>query len=232
MALTPELVRRVHRIVADPGPSPGFRAMRNADYGALVGRLLAGRKPGADVWLFAYGSLIWKPACAIDGQESALLRAWHRKFCLRLVRFRGTSQCPGLMMSLDHGGACRGIAQRLPAGEAEECLHQLLRREVSVKPSSHRPIWVRVETATGRRPAIAFAIDRQGPNYAGHHSPEETAAILAGACGHWGSGAEYLMRTVAHLEELGIRDHYLWTLQERVAAIIGAGQIPQAFPEN
>jgi len=220
MALSPELVARVHRHVNDTGPSPGFTSLGEADYDHLVNTLLARRDRSDDIWLFVYGSLIWKPACAIDGEMPALLRGWHRKFCLRLERYRGTREQPGLMMSLDHGGACRGVAQRLPSAHKHERLHQLVRRELSTKPFSHSPRWIRIESERGPIEAIVFAINRRGPNYSGHHSLEETALILSRACGHWGSGAEYLMHTVQHLEERGIHDRYLWALQERVAALI------------
>jgi glutathione-specific gamma-glutamylcyclotransferase len=165
---------------------------------------------------------IWRPACEVDGQRHALLRGWHRKFCLRLLRYRGSLDCPGLMMALDIGGSCRGVAQRIPAKHVEERLGQLLRRETSVKPASNMPRWVTVETDEGKQRALAFAINRKAPTYAALHSLEETADILARACGHWGSGAEYLMHTVAHLEELGIHDRYLWQLQELVAQRIKA----------
>ena len=121
------------------------------------------------------------------------------------------------MMALDIGGSCRGVAQRIPAEHVEERLDQLLRRETSVKPASNLPRWVTVETDAGRKRALAFAINRKGPTYCGPHTLEETADILAKACGHWGTGAEYLMHTVAHLEDLGIHDRYLWQLQKMVA---------------
>jgi cation transport protein ChaC len=222
MSLTADLIALVHRTVADPGPPAGFEPLTDLDHDERRTALLASHPKGHDVWLFAYGSLIWKPACEVDGQCHALLRGWHRKFCLRLVRYRGSPDCPGLMMALDIGGSCRGVAQRIPAKYVEDRLGQILRRETSVKPASNVPRWVTVETDRGKQRALAFAINRNGPTYAGPHSLEETADILAKACGHWGSGAEYLMHTVAHLEDLGIHDRYLWQLQELVAKRIRA----------
>jgi cation transport protein ChaC len=222
MSLTADLVALVHRTVTDPGIPPGFKPLTDQDHDERRAALLASHPKGEDLWLFAYGSLIWKPACEVDGQRHALLRGWHRKFCLRLLRYRGSPDCPGLMMALDIGGSCRGVAQRIPANHVEERLGQLLRRETSVKPASNLPRWVTVETDKGKRQALAFAINRKGLTYAPQRSLEETADILARACGHWGSGAEYLMHTVAHLEELGIHDRYLWRLQELVAERIKA----------
>lgn len=222
MSLTADLVALVHRALTDPGPSPGFALLTDEDHVERRDALLSSLPKGQDLWLFAYGSLIWKPACDVDGQRQALLRGWHRRFCIRLVRYRGTVDCPGLMMALDRGGACRGVVQRIPARHAAERLELLLRREMSVKPASNLPIWVTVESEGHKQRAITFAMNRKGPTYAGGHSLEETADILARACGHWGTGAEYLMHTVAHLEDLGIHDRYLWRLQEMVAARIEA----------
>src|SRR5215510_5281125 len=96
MSLTADLVALVHRHVSDLGTPPGFQPLTDEDYEQHRASLLAAHPKGQDLWLFAYGSLIWKPACEVDGQRHALLRGWHRKFCLRLVRYRGTSDCPGL----------------------------------------------------------------------------------------------------------------------------------------
>jgi glutathione-specific gamma-glutamylcyclotransferase len=222
MSLTADLIALVHRNIIDPGPPPGFVPLTEEDHDCRRAALLASHPKGQDLWLFAYGSLIWKPACEVDGQHHALLRGWHRKFCLHLVRYRGTHDCPGLMMALDIGGSCRGILQRIPAKNVEERLDQLLRREMSVKPASNVPRWISVEDHGGRRRAITFAINRKGPTYVRPRTLEETADILARACGHWGSGAEYLMQTVAHLEDLGIHDRYLWRLQDMVAQRIRA----------
>ena len=223
MSLTAELVQRIHRDVVDTGPTAGFSPLTDEDYAIKRNELLADR-PAGDLWIFAYGSLIWKPACEVEDHGYALLRGWHRKFCLRLHRFRGTVAAPGLMMALDVGGSCKGILQRIPEQFARERLEAILRRETSVKPASNVPRWMTVEGADGTRRALAFSINRSGPTYC-RHTLAETADILARACGHWGTGAEYLMHTVAHLEERGIRDPYLWKLQHMVAQrILAAAQ--------
>jgi len=226
MTLTPELVARVHRAVADIGYIPGAEPMTDADYAEWLDRLLEPVAAGGDIWVFACGSLIWKPAFPIEEQHPALLRGWHRSFCIHLVRYRGTEECPGLMMGLDRGGSCQGVVQRVPYEHARSRLDQLLRREMSVKPATNRPRWVTVECGGARLSAIAIAAHRDGFAYAGRRSLEDTAAILARACGHWGSGAEYLMHTVAHLEALGIHDPYLWKLQAMVAERISETPAP------
>jgi len=223
-ALTADLVARVWRSMPDPGPPPGMGLFDDADFRALRDRLLAERPSGAELLLFAYGSLIWKPGCAIAEQRVATLHGWHRRFCFRINRYRGCDERPGLMMTLDRGGACKGVIQRLPGDGAADCLEQVLRREHSYKPSSHRPIWVKVRSEGRSLPAIAFVMDRAAPTYLPDLTPAQQAEMIAFACGHRGPCAEYLLNTVEHLEALGIHDRYLWQLQKLVAErIAGTG---------
>jgi glutathione-specific gamma-glutamylcyclotransferase len=219
-ALTPELVARVHRVVEDPGPDPGVAYFTEEDYDLLAAALLA-EAPG-EVWLFAYGSLIWRPACEVAERRVGVVRGRHRSFCLKLTRFRGTKEQPGLMLALDRGGQCRGVALRLPAGQEAACLGQVMRREMTVKPPSNVPRWVEVRTPEGAVRALAFTMNRAGRAYAGKLPPEEVADILSKAVGHWGSGAEYLLQTVTHLAEAGIHDRNLGRLQRLVAERIAA----------
>jgi glutathione-specific gamma-glutamylcyclotransferase len=164
---------------------------------------------------------MWRPACEIDGQEPARLNGWHRKFCIRIARYRGTPENPGLMMALDRGGSCRAVVQRLPANSARDRLGQLVRREMSAKEHpTNRPRWVTVEAGDRQRRAIVFAVVRSSPYYSGDLTHEQIATVLARAVGHWGSGAEYLMNTVQQLENLGLHDRNLWRLQQLVAARI------------
>src|SRR5215472_13752677 len=106
MRLTPELVDRVARV--DGSPSPPFTAPSDADYEETVRAILASAPSADEVWVFAYGSLIWKPACDFVQQRIGVARGWHRSFCLGWDRwFRGSDRQPGLMLSLDHGGQCK-----------------------------------------------------------------------------------------------------------------------------
>ena len=213
--------RRVRRPTPDLGPPPGTEPFSDADYRALRDRLLQRWPGGQDLLVFAYGSLLWKPACAVAEQRPARLTGWHRSFCFRIVRYRGCDEHPGLMMSLEPGGSCKGVLQRLPVAEAPHCLELLVRREHSYKPSSHKPIWVRVESGGERVAAITWVIDRSSRNYLPGLSEAEKAAMIAAACGARGPCCEYLLNTVEHLEALGIHDPYLWRLQKLVAEKIG-----------
>ena len=220
MALTPDHVALVHRVVEDPGPEPGLVYHGEADYDEVVRNMLALRPPGRDAWLFAYGSLIWKPEVEHLEARRGTAHGWHRSFCFRITRFRATRDRPGLMMALDRGGQCQGILYRLPGESLQAQLGRLFRREFTVKPPNSTPRWIRVATEEGPLTALAFVMNRQAPAYVGRLAPEEVAALLAGACGHWGSGAEYLHNTVMHLEEHGIHDRNLWRLQKLVAGRI------------
>lgn len=218
MSLTSEHIAKVHRIEEDLGPMPGSELHTDADYGAWVDKIMRSHPaPGKPTRLFAYGSLIWKPEIEHSGGQIGNARGWHRSFCFRISRFRGTPIQPGLMMALDRGGQCKGMVYELPALDIEGQLGKLFRREFTNKPANSMPRWITVMTETGPLPALAFVMNRASPLYIGRLAPEAVADILAFACGHWGTGAEYLLNTVSHLEKNGIHDSNLWRLQKLVA---------------
>jgi cation transport protein ChaC len=217
MVLTPDLVARVHRVLEDPGPDPALVYHADEDYKAAVQAILASHPGGPDTWLFAYGSLIWKPEVEHVESRKGTVRGWHRSFCFRIARFRGTKDEPGLMMSLDRGGQCRGVLFRLAPHTVEAQLGKLVRREMTIKPPNNIPRWITVETEREPLRALAFVMNRRSRFYVGRLPPQEVADMLSKACGHWGSCAEYLHNTVAHLEEHGIHDRNLWHLQTLVA---------------
>src|SRR3712207_3793432 len=217
MALTPDHISQVHRLLDDPGPDPSWTYHSEEDYDAVVQSLLASHPGGPDTWLFAYGSLIWKPEIEHVEIRKGTARGWHRSFCFRIMRFRGTKEQPGLMMSLDRGGQCQGVLFKLSPENLQAQLGKLVRREMTVKPPNNLPRGINVQTEHGPFRALAFVMNRQSRFYVGRLSAEEVANVLAQACGHWGSGAEYLCNTVTHLEEHGIHDRGLWKLQELVA---------------
>ncbi len=225
MTLTLDLVARIQRTSEDPGPEPGLY-QTDEDYDSAVGRILAARSTGEDAWLFAYGSLIWKPEVQHIEECKGTARGWHRSFCFEVTRFRGTRERPGLMMALDRGGQCVGVMYRLPRVALQVQLDKLFRREFTVKPANTLPRWITVQTHQGPLRAITFVINRSARAYVGRLPPEGIADILASACGHWGSGAEYLYNTVSRLEAYGIHDRSLWRLQELVAAKIASDHVP------
>lgn len=221
MHLTAAHVARVHRVVTDPGAAAA--ALHNdADYADRV-RMMLQTHPAPDqpTRLFAYGSLIWKPEIPHIAEATATAYGWHRAFCLRQTRFRGTPDEPGLMMALDRGGTCRGLLYTLPPENLVGQLDRLFRREFTVKPITNMPRWIKVVAGGQTCAALAFVINRASAMYAGRMTPEAVADILSRACGPIGSGAEYLFNTVSHLEANGIHDTHLWQLQRLVAERIG-----------
>src|SRR5262245_55916508 len=231
MALTADLVVRTTRVVEDAGPSPGAVYMTDEDYVVAIGNVLA-YAPAGDVWLFGYGSLLWKPECEFTERRIATVRGWHRAFCYRVARFRGTRDKPGLMLALDRGGRCNGMVFTLPPAQVSASLNALFRREIMVKPAANVPRWMTAETDEGLVRVLGMVVNRQSPHYAGKLPLDEAADILASAAGHWGSCAQYLRETVSRLEELGIHDKSLWQLQalvaERLQSTLRDGSIASA----
>ena len=189
LRLTPELVALVARKVEDRGPAPGVVVHNDDDYEASMQSLLnVGEWQGKDVWVFAYGSLLWNPAFEAAEQLPAVLPGWHRAFCIRLTRFRGTPEHPGLMMSLVPGGSCRGALYRIAGDQVIDDLRKLWRREMTVKPPNTPPRWVVAKAGCTAVRAIVFAADRKGANFVAGLTDERIASVLCNAVGHWGSG--------------------------------------------
>ncbi|RWM66214.1 MULTISPECIES: gamma-glutamylcyclotransferase [Mesorhizobium] len=216
MSLTSELVALCHREEADPGPDGSWTQLNDEDFQTLASRL-SDEADASPLWVFAYGSLIWKPAFESVERQRATAFGWHRSFCLDMVRWRGSAEQPGLMMALERGGRCNGVIYRLPEGEKPLQIERLLRREISDHESIGSVRWLPVHTAQGRLRALGFWVGVTGRGTSLRQPLENVARVLARACGHVGSGAEYLYNTVSHLEAFGIRDRNLWRLQELVA---------------
>jgi cation transport protein ChaC len=174
------------------------------------------RDGAAPVWVFAYGSLMWDAEIAFAETLPARLYGFHRRFCLYSRDYRGTPERPGLVLGLDRGGSCRGLARRLPPDALGAAIDRLWAREMAGQVYDMRR--VTVTTPRGPLAAYAFTVRRDNIDYAGRLSFERTAAILAAAAGGRGTGRDYLASTVAHLAALGIRDRLLERLHARVAA--------------
>lgn len=219
MDLTEAMISLVERLEPDPGPEPGTLEHSEAEFAEMAASVLAAHDIGA-LWVFAYGSLIWNPEFTAVEQRRAVARGWHRSFCLKLTRWRGTRELPALMLALDRGGSCVGIAYRLPEGDDLGQVVKLLQREIDANPPTNVPRWIKVDTSEGPVQALAFVAASNGPAYAGKIPLPEVARVLARAAGHWGSCAQYAFRTITKLEECGIRDRNLWRIQKLMAAEI------------
>lgn len=221
LTLTPDLVALCERSVADPGPDPRYVRLTDAEVAGKAEELdrMCGDGP---LWLFAYGSLIWKPEVDAVEARRATARGWHRSFSMELQRWRGSPEVPGQMMVIERGGTCHGVAFRISEDDRHGQLVRMIVREAEYEGDLGNMRWLNVETDAGKFRALAFwAAPTPGFPFL-KLPPEETARRIARACGHLGSNAAYLYNTVKKLEEFGIHDRNLWRLQELVAAEIVA----------
>lgn len=182
--------------------------------------------PGRGFWVFGYGSLMWRPGFPYLERRLARLTGYRRAFSLRSVRYRGTPERPGLVLGLDWdpNAACVGMAFRVCPSQDDPVRDYLAERELITRSYFEvlHPVDL-IEDANARTgdrvEAICYILDRTHPQYAGHLSQAEKAAIIAVAAGPMGPNAEYLSNTVAELAAIGIHDPYLSDLHERVLAL-------------
>ena len=212
LSLTQDLVARLPCSVPDPGPMPRAE-VPDSYYVSALAAINAAMPADGQLWIFAFGSILWKRRFDVVEERPAMVRGWHRKFCLGPdIRYRGSPDAPGVMLSLDRGGQCQGMVLRMDPAGRDAALDHLLRHEPPVPPA-----WVRATTPQGEVRAMAFVTNRASEGYQGDLCDAEVADRLARAVGMWGSMAEYLRNTVGHLEEMGIHDAYLWRMQDMVA---------------
>lgn len=198
------------RLRMPPGTTLSDAAIE-ADLDARLSR----HPPGADVWLFGYGSLMWNPAIDFAECRPGAVHGWHRRFCLWLHMGRGSPDNPGLMLALERGGRCAGLLFRIPAAEARAELLLAWQREMFT--GAYQSRWVTAMTARGPVRAATFVANRANPRYAGRLDEALVAARLANASGSLGSCAAYLAETVGALQAAGLRDRALERLHRSVA---------------
>jgi cation transport protein ChaC len=194
---------------------PGLAVRSDRELEASLDETLAARPTDDPVWLFGYGSLMWNPAFCYVERRKGTLRGWHRRFCLWMRLGRGTPEQPGLMLALDRGGTTRGVAFRLARGEERAELLLVWRREMFT--GAYHARWVILATDQGPVHAIALVVNREHDQYAAKIDEDEAVEHLAIARGSLGSSAEYLFETIAHLEELGLRDRGLERIHRSLA---------------
>jgi cation transport protein ChaC len=191
------------------------RALNDEQLSASLAAALGRRPKGAGWWIFAYGSLLWNPLFPVAEMRPARLRGLHRRFCLWSLAARGTPARPGLVLGLERGGSCCGVAMRLPAPLALDELHLLWRREMVV--GSYHPRWVTLDADGRTLTALTFVVRRDHPQYAGKLSLAQEADVFGCAGGAFGTCADYLERTRVALVAHGIVDPYLEALAAEVA---------------
>jgi len=181
-----------------------------------------------DLWLFAYGSLIWRPEFEVKHQQLACVRGYHRALRMHSRLYRGTPEQPGLVLALLSGGSCRGMLYQVEAARAEHTLHQVWEREMV--SGVYEPRWLACHTPEGGvRHALAFTLPRRSPSLTAPLDESQLVHVLRHACGRYGSTLDYLQRTVQSLRSHGIHDREL-ERQYRIAVQHGLCEAAAAGP--
>jgi cation transport protein ChaC len=181
----------------------------------LIDRRRVTVKPGEELRVFGYGSLMWRPDFPYIDIVPAALHGYHRAFCIRSTHYRGTREKPGLVLGLDRGGMCHGRMFRVKPEHAQAVADALHARELVT--GVYEPRWLKLRLENGRiATALGYVADRQHPQYAGKLDVTEIARRIRSAIGKTGSNVEYLRNTVLHLEEMGIHEGTLHRVLRQV----------------
>ncbi|VCU70568.1 ChaC-like protein [Pigmentiphaga humi] len=204
--------------------APDLPLLTPAQRQASIGAALTGWNGHDDVWVFAYGSLIWNPGFSVAERRMARVSGHHRSLCLWSRVNRGTPANPGLVFGLDRGGSCRGCVLRVAAAEVPAIFAALWDREMMT--GAYLPRWLRCLTPAGPVQALAFVIDRRGSGYAGALEEARLLAAIRGAHGRYGACVDYVLDTDRALRDHGIRDRQLERLARLLAPLAGAPADP------
>ena len=170
-----------------------------------------------DLWVFGYGSLMWRPGFPYLARKMARVRGYHRTLCVYSHVHRGTPERPGLVLGLDRGGSCRGIAFRVAADHRDETIAYLRAREQVT--SVYREVNLDAELDDGGSVTVlTYAVDRNHLQYAGRLERDVIIRLVAQGQGVSGANPDYIRATQAHLAELGIADAVLDWLAKEFAA--------------
>ncbi len=170
-------------------------------------------------WVFAYGSLMWRPGFAYLDVHPAMLRGYHRAFCIYSHYHRGTPERAGLVLGLNRGGCCRGLAFRVAPGRKTGVIDYLNERELT--SGAYTPKYVPVDVEGTRQLAYTFVANRRHGDFAHKLDTEKAAQIIVGAEGASGLNRDYLINTVRRMESLGYRDDRIHELLLRVEQLTG-----------
>ena len=178
---------------------------RNADH--MLAQALQQWGGEEDLWVFGYGSLIWRPDFDFAERRAAHVHGWHRALKMWSTINRGTPQVPGLVFGMLSGGSCQGMVFRIPRNAGDEVMRKLWQREM---PNAvYDPKWLACKTPQGTVKALAFTLSRQSPHHTGELAPDEYRRIFSEAQGIYGTTFDYVRATFDELQRLGIDDKAL-----------------------
>jgi len=210
---------------------PPYAKLGPAELAASLDAFLRRWDRRSPVWVFGYGSLVWKPELEFDTRVPARVFGYHRRLCLRSVRYRGTFECPGVVAGLDRGGCCAGLAYRVAPERLRAQLERLWEREMFM--GSYDARWLRAQRldGAGAIQTLAFVVRPDAPNYAGRLGDDELIDILTRSCGYYGTSLDYLLRTVEALRAHGVADPHLERLAHKAERVL-ATRPPAPSPEQ
>jgi cation transport protein ChaC len=168
-----------------------------------------------DLWVFGYGSLMWRPGFDYLERVPARLIGLHRALCVFSFVHRGTPEKPGLVLGLDRGGMCRGIAYRVAAAARAKTIGYLRSREQVTSVYVEIMRQIELEDRDRRRVrALCYTVDRSHVQYAGRRSLAESLHYVRQGHGSSGANRDYVLETVQALEALGYRESELHIIAE------------------
>lgn len=199
---------------AYPPPIGEGRLLTEDELAASLAHTLLDWDGKQDLWLFGYGSLIWNPGLPTIDAVCGKVHGYHRGLYLWSRVNRGTPEQPGLVLALDRGGSCTGIAFRLAGPTALPHLETLWKREMPM--GSYRPAWLPCSLSNGKRvTALAFVMRRDVPTYTGKLPDHVVKEVFDRAKGRYVTTLDYVSRTVDALRASGIPDRALEALLAR-----------------
>lgn len=173
-------------------------------------------------WIFGYGSLMWRPGFSFIDSRPALVRGYHRSLCVYSHVHRGTPERPGLVLGLDRGGSCHGMAFRVAAECWDDTLAYLRAREQVTMVYRERQATIRLLDSGDRVQALTYVVDRSHRQYAGRLPIPVVAGHVRASSGVSGHNVEYVNNTLSHLRSMDIRDA---ALEQLAASLAGQEQI-------
>jgi cation transport protein ChaC len=186
---------------------------------ASLNATLGEKQNTGDIWVFAYGSLIWNPLIDFAEQQLAYLNGWHRSFCLKLLTNSSKINVTGRMLALEEGGSTSGVAYRISKEKVKDELLLVWIREMAV--GSYTPIWIEIELEVGSTAsAITFVADQKIDQYQSNSDARQIAPMIASASGLFGKNTEYLFKLESALIERGLTDKYVAELCKEVRNIL------------
>ena len=173
--------------------------------------------PADDLWIFAYGSLMWRPGFDVSESAPAVVDGYHRALCIESHRHRGTPERPGLVLGLDEGGSCEGVAFRVEASRSADVLAYLRERELVTQVYLETLLPARLRDGRVVE-AVTYVVDRAHPQYVGLLAPEEALRRVVGSVGMAGPNPDYVLNTARELARLGVEDAALGWLASALTA--------------